>query len=123
MPKKYYLILAVVVVVVGALIFWIIQPKKTEAPADETVYYYGKDCSHCQNVEKFLEENNIADKIKFSEKEVQYNKNNAEEFMRRAEACNIKDSNLGVPFVYSEGKCYAGEPEVTDFFKKAAGLN
>lgn len=124
MPKKqYYLILSIAIIIIGALIFWAVsKPKKAEAPTSGIVFYYGQDCSHCKNVEKFIEDNKIVDKVKFSQKEVQYNLNNSREFLARVKECGINQNEAGVPFVYSEGKCFVGEPEVTDFFKNKAGI-
>ncbi|MCX6765803.1 MAG: hypothetical protein NT136_02490 [Candidatus Moranbacteria bacterium] len=119
-------IAGVTLLIIGGLIIWgINQPKKAEAPASPAngiVYYYGQECSHCQEVVKFLEENKIAEKVSFSKKEVWHNRENAAELEQRAEECGLDKSKVGVPFLYAQGKCLIGTPDVVDFFKKEAEI-
>ena len=99
--KQYYFILSVAIIIIGIFIIWALsKPKKAEAPMEGVVLYYGQDCPHCKNVEKFIEDNKIADKVKFSQKEIQYNLNNSREFLAKAKECGINQNEAGVPFVY-----------------------
>jgi hypothetical protein len=125
--KKYYLILSMAIIVIGALVFWAAsRPKKAEAPVapmEETIYYYGKDCPHCHDVDQFIMDNDIDQKVKFTKKEVQYNPGNAQELLSRDKECNISGSDIGAfPLVYEKGKCFLGTPKVIDFFKNKAGI-
>lgn len=86
-------------------------------------YYYGDNCPHCQNVLQFMEENKIEEKVDFSKKEVSQNDANSREFLKVVKKCGIDPSEAGVPLVYAEGKCFLGEPEATNFFKKKAGIS
>lgn len=86
------------------------------------IYFYGSGCSHCKNVSAFLEKNDIESKVDFVKKEIQYNRKNGEEFRNAALKCGLNPSDIGVPFVFSEGKCYMGEPEVMQFFSDKAGV-
>ncbi len=88
----------------------------------ETVYYYGAECPHCKDVSAFLDENKIAEKVKFEKKEVWHDTVNAKEMEDRAKICGLDVKNIGVPFVYADGKCHIGTPEVESFFKAAAGM-
>jgi glutaredoxin len=125
--KKYYLILSAAIIVIGGLVFWAAsRPKKAEAPVvptDEIIYYYGKDCPHCHDVDQFLKDNQIDQKVKFIRKEVQYNPGNAQELFSRDNECAISGSDAGAfPLVYSQGKCFLGTPDVINFFKNKAGI-
>lgn len=101
---------------------------KESAPVDmgelegKIIYYYGEACPHCQDVNKFLEENNIADKVDFIKKEVWSNQVNNNELGEVAQKCGLNPGNIGVPFLFAEGKCYMGGPDVEGFFSKKAGL-
>ena len=75
-----------------------------------------------QLIGEFLEENNIAEKVSFSKKEVWSNQGNKNEMNDRARECGLDISNIGVPFLYTRGECLIGTPNVTEFFKKEAGL-
>lgn len=94
---------------------------ETEVPV-ETIYFYGEECPHCKDVMKFLEENKIAGKVKFEKKEVWHDKKNAALMNDRAKLCGLDVKKIGVPFLFAEGKCYIGTPEVEAYFRKAAGL-
>lgn len=92
-----------------------------EADSDVT-YYYGEECPHCKDVAAFLEENKIAEKVSFEKKEVWHNRSNATEMDEKAGICGLEKKSVGVPFLFAEGKCYVGTPEVEGYFKAAAGL-
>ncbi len=91
-------------------------------PQTRIQLFYGKGCSHCKDVDKFLEENKIAEKVQFDNLEVWFNKENTNLLMEKASICGIDQSEIGVPFLFSEGKCLVGAPEIEDFFKKQAGI-
>jgi glutaredoxin len=118
--KRIYILLALLVIVIAGFIIWGIR--QPSAPQSDIIYYYGKDCPHCQNVSKFLDDNKIAEKVQFEKKEVESNMQNALEMQKRAGECQIDTKNLGVPFVWARGKCFIGEPDVENFFKQEAGI-
>ena len=139
MDKRNYALAAGVLVVIGAIIFWgVKQPEKANAPVvennnqnaepvnptDEVIYYYGETCPHCIELNKFLEDNKIAEKVNFTKKEVFDKKNaaNVAEWEKKAAECGIKREGMGVPFIYARGKCYVGTPDAEAFFKQEAGI-
>lgn len=89
---------------------------------DGIVYYYGSECPHCKDVLAYLDENDIYSKVKFTKKEVWHNKQNGEELKSAALKCGLDPSDIGVPFVFDQGKCYIGGPDVIDFFAQKAGI-
>jgi glutaredoxin len=129
MSQKTMIILGTVVLALLAIFtVWGLKTAPSEAPSpDDTgdpnasiVYFYGKECSHCKDLEKFLEENRIAEKVSFAKKEVWHNTKNSKELKRRADECGVKD--IGVPFVWAEGKCFVGGPDAEKFFREKAGI-
>lgn len=82
------------------------------------VYYYGQDCPHCQNVENFLKENKIEEKLLFEKKEVYYNQKNAQELTERAKKCGINSKEIPVPFLWDGSRCIIGDEGVINFFKE-----
>ncbi len=94
----------------------------SEETSAEATYFYGAECPHCKDVMKFLEENKIAEKVKFEKKEVWHDTANAAAMNDRAKLCGLDVNKIGVPFVFAEGKCYIGTPDVEAYFRKAAGL-
>lgn len=125
LDKKIVLILVSTVVAIAGLIWWGLQDAEVPTPDDPSaiVYYYGSECPHCKVVEAWLDENNIAEKVTYTKKEVWHNTKNASELERRAKVCNIQPEGMGVPFVYGgNGQCYVGEPGVKKFFSEKAGI-
>lgn len=119
--------IAVILVLIGGLVYWGLSDSGSaiEATPDNgasIVYYYGEECPHCKDVQDFIDQNKIAEKVNFVKKEVWHNSKNASEMNARAKSCDIQAEGMGVPFLFSEGKCYVGTPGVIGFFKQAAGI-
>ncbi len=127
---KVALIVALVVGILGFIVWGVMSAPSASAPSSDDsgdsnssiVYYYGKECPHCKDLEKFLEENHIAEKVSFAKKEVWHNTKNSREMQSRADECKIEKSSMGVPFVWAEGKCFVGGPDAEKFFKEKAGI-
>ena len=86
------------------------------------IYFYGAECPHCKDIGAFIDDNKLLDKIRFEKWEVWHNKKNAAEMDGKAKICGMDERSIGVPFLFAEGKCYVGTPEVEGYFKAAAGL-
>lgn len=86
------------------------------------VYYYGAECPHCKDVLAYLDEKDIYTKVDFTKKEVWHDKKNGEELVQAALKCGLDPSKIGVPFVFSQGKCFMGGPDVMNFFGEKAGI-
>ena len=84
------------------------------------IFFYGAECPHCQNVEKYVADNHIDQKVKYSKLEVWSNKANANLMLEKAQQCGISPDQLGVPFLWSGGKCYMGEQDVENFLSSQA---
>jgi glutaredoxin len=112
----------VVVIVAGGTAYWLTKKSPTAHVTQGTVFFYGQECPHCQDVEKFLEDNKVADKVKYDSVEVWHNEDNAKMMIARAKECGMSEDQIGVPFVASDGKCYVGTPDVEAFFKQKAGI-
>lgn len=86
------------------------------------IIFYGKGCPHCKDLEDFIAKNNLEEKVKTESLEVWFNKENAKLLAAKAEECGITNDKVGVPFMYSEGKCLSGTPDVENYLMKKAGL-
>lgn len=128
MGKIIGIVVAVAVVLGGAYFFRASGEKDMSSVgsasdvASGIVYYYGGECPHCKDVMKFLEENKIAEKVSFEKKEVWHNPANSREMDAKVRICGLDKKQVGVPFLFADGKCFIGTPDVTGFFKKAAGI-
>ncbi len=86
----------------------------------DILFFYGKECSHCIETEKFLMDNKISEKVKFDSLEVWYNKKNAALLETKALECGLKEEEIGVPFLYSNGQCLIGSSDIEKFFTDKA---
>jgi len=127
-----FILVSIFVACVIAFVVWGLKTAPSAAvtssddsgdPNSAIVYYYGKECPHCQDLAKFLEDKRIADKVSFAKKEVLHNSKNADEMQKRADGCQVPKEGMGVPFVWSDGKCFVCEPDTENFFKQKAGMN
>ncbi len=85
---------------------------------DKIVFYYGNTCPHCAEVEEWMKKEKIEEKIKIEKKEVYQNQANAQELTLVAQSCGLDPNAIGVPFLYANGRCYIGTPEVERILKE-----
>ena len=125
MKKNLLFILAILVITGGlAAGFFILTQKKGPTPTidlNKIVLYYSDTCPHCLVVNKYLEENKVAEKMSFEHLEVGKNQDNAKLLMESAKACGVKSQEVGVPFLQAEGKCLSGDKDIIEFFKNKIG--
>jgi glutaredoxin len=104
------------VLVVGSLYAYTLN---VEAENWEKIrFYYGITCTHCKEVEAFMEERNASSFLKIEMKEIYENIENAKEMRMRAQKCELQTNQVGVPFIYFEGKCYVGKIEAENLITK-----
>ena len=94
------------------------QPIVQQNKQSQIILFYGDGCPHCVIVEDYIEENNIEEKISFGQKEVYYNKNNANDLADKAKICGLSANSVGVPFLWDGSKCFIGDQEIIEFFKQ-----
>lgn len=88
------------------------------------IFFYGNTCPHCADVEEWMKENNIEEKVQLTKKEVYGNKANALELSKAAESCGMDTASIGVPFLFTpEGKCLVGTPDIVNYLSEKAGLS
>ena len=83
----------------------------------DLVFFWGAGCSHCENVEKFLKENNgLEEKLKLKKIEVFSDKEGQKVFLEKIKECGLKTA--GVPVLYKDGKCSQGDTPIIEELKK-----
>jgi len=86
--------------------------------ADQIILFYGDGCPHCAIVEDYIKNNNIKERLSFKEKEVYYNRKNADDLAAKAKICGISTNYIGVPFLWDGEKCFIGDQDIINFFKQ-----
>jgi glutaredoxin len=128
MDKKGIIMAVVVVAVVfvGGFTYRNMAQNPSGQPSggssSDVVFYYGEECPHCKEAEKFFDDNKVGEKVPFVKKETWHNAANATELKSRANTCGIPEKEVGVPFLFAEGKCYVGTPDVEKYFREKAGI-
>jgi glutaredoxin len=92
----------------------------------DLVFYWGNGCPHCENVEKWLEENNSDAKLKINYKEIYFNSENQSELVNMAkEYCPelITKDGIYVPISFDpvNKKCIQGDTPIIDFLSSKLG--
>jgi glutaredoxin len=117
------LLIISVTIVALVLVWFITKDTKTGDDNNSTdtsealSLYYREDCPHCKNVEKFLLDNKVGEKIKIEHKEIMNDIKNNNELMVRAANCNLDLETVGVPLLYDKGTCYVGDQEIINYFQ------
>jgi len=130
MKKENIIIISAIVIIILLLAGWqtgffakIFSGPKPVAIPEGIILFYGQDCPHCKNVDDFVVQNKIEDKIKFTKLEVWYNKDNQVILAEVVLKCGITSNQVGVPFLYDgNNKCYVGDVDAINFFKNGAGV-
>lgn len=86
----------------------------------DLVFYWGNGCPHCENVEKWLDENNSDQKLKINYKEVYYNQDNQADLLKTVQQYCSDLSNkqeIGVPTGFDpvDKKCIQGDAPLIEF--------
>ncbi len=87
------------------------------------ILFYSNNCSHCANVEKFMQDNNIEGKLSIIKLEVS-DKANAQNLLEKARYCHIDNKDIAVPFLWYGAKenqpssqCLTGDTDIINFFQ------
>lgn len=131
--KQKIITLVAVVLIAGLLSLVVIgsnnkekqqaEQKLEELKNAEPIFYYGNTCYYCKQVEEWFKANSIEEKIKFSQKEVYDDRQNAAELAKVAASCGLDTSNIAVPFLYAEGACLIGSPDIIGYFAQKLNID
>lgn len=122
MNKKILILIFIGIIILGGIVFVFYRNKNIPAQKSNVVLFYGDGCPHCANVDEFIKENKIDEKISFEKKEVFNNQDNAKELVDLSQKCGLPSDQVGVPFLWDDSKCYVGDTDVINFFKQKTGI-
>jgi glutaredoxin len=90
--------------------------ENSEEKPEEDIFYWGATCPYCHDVQKWMEEQGVEEKIKITSKEVYNNQANYSELITRAKSCGLNTQRVGVPFFYTiDGNCLVGYPDIIEY--------
>ncbi len=111
MKNKNILFFLLIIAIIAVIITIAIISNRTEN-SSETILFTSDSCPYCKNVEKFIQENEIGNKV--SIKEVSKNQANSQDLLKKAEDCGIKADQLGIPLLWDKGECLVGEEDIKE---------
>lgn len=83
------------------------------------ILFYGNGCPHCKNVDEYIMEGGVREKVQFQSLEVFNNKDNAGLLVELAKKCGMDSQQIMVPFLWNgaSSACIIGDSDVIDFFR------
>lgn len=93
----------------------ITKPENKSAEDAGLILFYSESCPHCKVVENYIEENKIEEKLRIQKKSVYRDANNIRQLQQKASECKIKSENIGVPFIWDNGKCVSGDKDIINY--------
>jgi glutaredoxin len=112
MRKTIIISIAAIIIIIGVILVF------RQKPARGITLFYGQECPHCVNVEKYIQDNKIDEKVKLDKKEVYHNQDNAQKLGAIASGCGKDANQIGVPFLYDGKSCFEGQDEVINFLSQ-----
>lgn len=110
---------------IGKKLFQISLPDYPDNQAD-LILYWGKGCPHCENVKKYIHDNNVDSKLKVAYREVYYDNGNQTKLEETTKLCPEVDTSqgIGVPLAFDprEKKCILGDEPTIEWLKNKATL-
>ncbi|PIS21058.1 hypothetical protein COT52_00320 [candidate division WWE3 bacterium CG08_land_8_20_14_0_20_43_13] len=113
MNKKEKLITAIIIaslIAAAALLIYF----EGQSEKDQIIYYWSYDCPHCHELNKYLDENGLRDKLNLKEKEISKNPKNLARLTVDAKKCGFDNSMIAIPMMVSQGKCYLGPTQIVE---------
>ena len=126
MKKIIIVIIAVALIgFTGKKLYQIALPDFPDDQAD-LILYWGKGCPHCENVKKYIRDNDFDSKIKIAYREVYYDNGNQLKLEATVKLCPEIDTTqgIGVPLSFDpkEKKCILGDQPAIDWLKAKTNL-
>jgi len=125
MEKKTIIKIAIVVAIIITAIFaansaGFFKPQPEFNPEmGKITLFYGHDCPHCKDLELWMTNNSINEKVSMDKLEVQYDKDNQNLLRGAAKFCNISEVSIGVPLMWDgQGNCLLGLEPIQEFLNQ-----
>lgn len=112
--KKILAYWPLIIVVIILIYFGSIFYAKKQS---QVILFYSTSCPHCQVVEKYISENQLRDKFKFSELEVSGSEKNTNKLIEKSKQCGLDiNRGIGVPLLFDGQTCYQGDTDIINYF-------
>ena len=118
MRKQLILYIVCFVVAIAGISIWAYKQSNQPKVSDGNfILYYSDSCPHCKNVEEFMANNKVGEKlVGLQRKEAMLNTTNAEEMLKYAKKCNLPLNMVGFPFLWTGTDCLMGDQDIIQYF-------
>jgi glutaredoxin len=117
--KKHKTLIIVLAIIAGLIILISIGRFTNKNTDSRMIFFYGDTCPHCKNVETYMSENGIENKLKFQKLEVYNNTDNAQLLVQTAKKCGLDTTQgVGVPVFYDGQQCIQGDEPIINYLKQ-----
>ena len=86
-------------------------------PTDHAILYHTLTCSHCIKVLNFMKQQKINQDKHIILKNPFKNKTDYNEYSQVIETCNIPLTQVGVPLLWDNGKCFRGDQAIINHWQ------
>lgn len=94
---------------------------------NKTVFFYGKECPFCKQVESFMDKYHVQTRLHIVMKEVAHDRGNAKDYVSIASKCNVLQTQrqnglvfykIAIPMLWTGKECIEGDLPIINYFKK-----
>lgn len=123
------LVIIVILAVAGGIGYQYYQSKHhMQVLMNQRIFFYGKECPHCQLVEDFMSKNALSPQAPIVMKEVFHDRVNVRDYVRIAKYCGILETSkqgyrVEVPMLWTGKKCINGDLPIIQYLQTKAHLN
>lgn len=116
--KKHKTLIIVLAIIAGLIILVSLGRFTNKNTDSGMIFFFGDTCPHCKNVEAYMSETGIENKLKFQKLEVYNNPANAQLLVQTAKKCGLDTTaGVGVPVFYDGQNCIMGDQPIIDYLK------
>jgi len=118
---KKIMIIIILILIIFIVFFLINKNAGNQIYDNQIILFFSQTCIHCQNVKKFIIENDISQKLVFEEKDVS-NSENLDVLNKLAKRCNLS-RDISIPFLWNGNSCILGDVDIINFLKEKTKNN
>lgn len=116
---KIKIFIIVIIIAIFGFGIWVFRQVTPSLPNTVTLYT-SKTCPHCQTVDRFIQSNNLHDKITFQEKQLESHTKYVRELIRVVRFCGHQTNQLPIPVLWTgtTKTCIVGERDIIHYFNQ-----
>lgn len=115
MDKK--ILFGIIIGTVAILVLAMFSGKSPKYEGGVLDLFFRTGCPHCENVQKFIDDNKVEEKISINHLDATIEENSLK-MLQYAKKCSLDTATLGVPFLWTGSTCLMGDVDINAFLKQ-----